>query len=81
MKWMYVIMVVLLSVLIVVACNDSVTAPNSTSPDDHTINRGGVRHKSGYTDPVNNCTACHGDDLRGGSAAVSCFKCHGQKWT
>jgi len=82
MKYTYVVMIFLLSAFIIVACNESSTSPthNYTPPDDHTISKSGVLHKSGSTDPVKNCTSCHGADLRGGSAPVSCFECHGQKW-
>ncbi|MBI5486748.1 MAG: CxxxxCH/CxxCH domain-containing protein [Deltaproteobacteria bacterium] len=27
------------------------------------------------------CKSCHGDDLRGGAAGVSCYSCHGEGWT
>lgn len=53
---------------------------NYNPPDDHTISMGGYMHKTGLTDPLTNCVECHGDDLRGGSAPVSCYECHGQKW-
>jgi mono/diheme cytochrome c family protein len=43
-------------------------------------NKGGTYHKPGLNDPLTNCVACHGADLRGGTTGVSCFKCHGQKW-
>ncbi len=47
---------------------------------DHTVNKSGVFHKPGLDNPLTNCVSCHGADLRGGTAGVSCFKCHGQKW-
>jgi len=50
------------------------------APDNHTIDNSGVYHKPGLHDPMTNCVSCHGDDLRGGSAPVSCYQCHGQKW-
>jgi len=41
----------------------------------------GVIHMEGLRDPVNNCTACHGDDLRGGDdGEPSCYSSHGKKW-
>ncbi len=56
-------------------------AGDSTSrPADHTVNKSGVYHKPGLDNPLANCVACHGADLRGGTAGVSCYKCHGQKW-
>jgi len=56
------------------------TATTDTPPADHTINKNGHYHKTGLTNPTVNCVQCHGADLRGGSAGVSCYKCHGQKW-
>lgn len=59
------------------------TSPASDSADppaDHTVNKGGIYHKPGLNDPLTNCVACHGADLRGGTAGVTCYRCHGQKW-
>ena len=50
------------------------------APEGHTINKNGAYHRPGLDNPTVNCTSCHGADLRGGSAGVSCYKCHGQKW-
>ena len=55
-----------------------------TSPDcsslSHTVNLGGVLHKPNYCLPYQNCTACHGIDLKGGtSGQPSCTKCHSDK--
>ena len=41
----------------------------------HDVNRGGVMHRSGAEDPLNNCVGCHGSDLQGGSGP-SCYSCH-----
>ena len=49
-------------------------------PSDHTISKEGAMHKQGLTDPLQNCVACHGNDLKGGTVGVSCFECHGKKW-
>lgn len=49
-------------------------------PADHTISKDGIMHKSGLNEAEVNCVSCHGDDLRGGSAAVSCYECHNKKW-
>ena len=46
----------------------------------HTVNKDGVLHASGLSNPSANCTSCHGSDLRGGSAGVSCYRCHGAEW-
>ena len=51
----------------------------NTPPAGHTVNKNGVYHRPGLTDPMTNCGQCHGSDLRGGSGP-SCYKCHGQKW-
>ena len=64
------------------ACSDTATAPGAGSaPESHTVLRSGVTHAPGLTDPLQNCTSCHGADLRGGAnGQPSCFTCHGQKW-
>jgi hypothetical protein len=56
--------------------NDSKHNP----PADHTISKDGFMHKSGLEQPLVNCVGCHGSDLKGGTAGVSCFECHGTKW-
>ena len=56
------------------------TPTTDTTPAGHTVNKNGVYHRPGLTDPLTNCVQCHGTDLKGGSVGVSCFKCHGQKW-
>jgi len=61
-------------------CSDSSTAP-ADAPEGHTVRRGGVAHATGLSNPLANCTTCHGPDLRGGpNGQPSCFSCHGQKW-
>ncbi len=83
MKRINVVVWVILILLSIAACDDSSSPTSSTSsnaPEDHTINRDGVLHKSGYDNPTENCASCHGDDLQGGSTGVSCFQCHGQEW-
>ncbi len=59
-----------------IGCEDTGYNP----PDDHSLSKDGVMHKPGLTNPIDNCASCHGEDLRGGSAAVSCYECHGKKW-
>lgn len=50
------------------------------APEDHTVKKSGAMHKPGLNSPEDNCTTCHGDDLRGGTTGVSCYECHGKKW-
>jgi hypothetical protein len=49
---------------------------------DHTVNFGGHKHADGYCSPIDNCSACHGAGLQGGShGEPSCTSCHGAFWT
>ena len=64
------------------ACGDD---DDSTAPEDappgHTVVRDGVAHALGLNDPTQECTGCHGADLRGGAnGEPSCFSCHGREW-
>jgi len=55
---------------------------SSNAPEDHTNSQDGALHMDGLRDPVNNCTACHGDDLQGGEdGEPSCYSCHGDEWS
>ena len=45
------------------------------SPGSHMAVLGGISHLDGYTDPLANCTECHGAALRGGSGP-NCYGCH-----
>jgi len=63
-----------------VSCESEEGYPQYNPPSDHTISKDGVMHKSGLSDPAQNCTDCHGDDLRGGTSLVSCYECHGKEW-
>jgi mono/diheme cytochrome c family protein len=66
--------------LLFLSCSDSSTSP-ANAPEGHTTVQGGVPHAPGLTDPIPNCSACHGATLQGGAAGQpSCFSCHGQKW-
>lgn len=49
-------------------------------PTDHVRDKKGSLHKSGMKDPLPNCASCHGQDLRGGPGAPSCFACHEKNW-
>jgi hypothetical protein len=55
--------------------NDSAGQNDASGPADHTENNGGVMHKPGKDNPLVNCTACHGSDLKGGTGP-SCYSCH-----
>jgi len=47
----------------------------------HDLALGGVKHASNFCQPVQNCSACHGETLQGGSnREPSCTKCHGKTW-
>lgn len=68
------------SLALLTFCTSPTEPTTSVSPSSHTVNKNGVMHKSGLTDPLTNCTECHGSDLKGGSVGVSCYSCHGKKW-
>lgn len=79
-------LIALAVVLIALACKnpqDSNSSNNTSSstPADHTTNVHGVKHKAGLNNASTNCTSCHGNDLKGGTAGVSCYQCHGKKWS
>jgi hypothetical protein len=65
---------------------DPGTAPGDTGAASaggsypHTVSNGGVMHGDGISDPMTNCTACHGGDLTGTAQAPSCFSCHDDLW-
>lgn len=49
---------------------------------NHPINFGGHKHADGFCSPIDNCSACHGSSLQGGShGEPSCTSCHGPLWT
>jgi hypothetical protein len=72
------------AVMLILFCSkssNSVNGPGSVNPpEDHTVNKDGVRHKNGLQNATQNCVSCHGQDLTGGSAGISCYSCHGKKW-
>ncbi len=59
---------------------EAAPATSSKRPKTHTVDQGGVMHAPGSDNPTKRCAACHGKDLKGGKAGVSCFDCHDQKW-
>ena len=67
------------ALMLIIACEKS-NGPKYNPPADHTISQDGYMHKSGLAQPLVNCVACHGSDLKGGTTGVSCFECHNQKW-
>jgi cytochrome c553 len=70
-----------LAILALGACGDDDGNDAGPAPDGHTVSKDGVLHMSGLNDPLNNCTGCHGADLRGGDEGQpSCYRCHGVKW-
>ena len=73
------IILILVVTTILIFCS-SPTDSSYNPPSDHTISKSGHKHKSGLDSPLENCTSCHGADLRGGDSGVSCYECHGKKW-
>ena len=55
--------------------SDGAPPIDSGAPSSHTEENGGAMHLPGKNDPLANCTACHGADLRGGTGP-SCYTCH-----
>jgi len=72
-------MIILGMIVLFTGCENA-NDPKYNPPADHTINHSGFMHKSGLNQPLVNCVACHGSDLKGGTTGVSCFECHGTKW-
>ena len=62
------------------ACTKDNPQDQFNPPADHTVSKSGYMHKPGLATPLDNCTSCHGADLKGGTVGVSCYHCHGQKW-
>ena len=78
--WKYTISIVLIIIgLALISCESNMESDYSP-PDDHTLSKDGIMHKTGLNSAESNCTSCHGDDLRGGTTDVSCYECHGKKW-
>jgi cytochrome c553 len=73
------ILLAALTLAAALAAGGCTTPTTNTAPAGHTVNKNGVYHRPGLTDPLTNCVTCHGADLRGGSGP-SCYSCHGQKW-
>jgi DnaJ-class molecular chaperone len=48
---------------------------NNTETPLHLDDQAGVLHASGKETPLESCSSCHGDDLRGDDA-TSCYDCH-----
>lgn len=56
-------------------------SPSSPPALSHDLSLGGVKHASNFCQPAQNCSACHGANLQGGSnGEPSCTKCHGDLW-
>ena len=71
--------IMLLMLALIIGCEKTSDSKHNPPPD-HTITKDGYMHKSGLEQPLVNCVSCHGSDLKGGTAGVSCFECHGTKW-
>ena len=77
------ILTIVLVVGMFLACNTPAASNNDDKddrPSNHDVKKDGAFHKSGLNDPEANCVKCHGNDLKGGSADISCYKCHSKKW-
>lgn len=61
---------------------DEVESP-TRAPSSHQIELGGYLHNSGYDQPLDHCTSCHGLDLQGESSGAipSCYLCHEKNWS
>ena len=70
----------LFACILLFSCSSPTSASKYNPPSDHTLSKNGARHKPGLTDPLKNCSSCHGANLQGGNVGVSCYECHGQKW-
>ncbi len=80
MKKLFFISAAILVLSFLYSCTKDKIGPTYDPPADHTVSKDGYMHKTGLSDPLNNCITCHGDDLKGGIVGVSCFECHGTKW-
>lgn len=72
--------VLCLMLFLFVSCEKENNPSDYNPPADHTISKDGFMHRSGLNQPLDNCVTCHGADLKGGTAGVSCYQCHGVKW-
>ncbi len=52
----------------------------SRVPADHTKGKDGILHKPGAKHAQQNCTPCHGADLKGAESRPSCYACHDVEW-
>ena len=78
--------IVSLLVLILAACNKPTTGGENTSPNrtSSVVNiyphseefKKTLMHGRVYSADKSTCLQCHGNDLKGGTAHVSCTKCH-----
>jgi predicted CxxxxCH...CXXCH cytochrome family protein len=62
----------LLLLLLAIGCSDQKVPVTAGHPNGFAL-----AHRSVGSQP-DDCTACHGVDLRGGSVGVSCFRCHAE---
>lgn len=75
-----IIAIVIVVPFLFLSCESNGNESRYDPPADHTVSQDGAMHKSGLNQPLTNCVACHGNDLKGGSSQVSCYECHGKEW-
>ncbi len=85
-KTLYFVCAVLVSGLVLGSCSklqNNVLVPVQSQSDIHPIGWTDITSQSFHGNYVKSqkfqttiCTSCHGSDLSGGTAQVSCYKCH-----
>ena len=75
-----IILIICITILFIISNCKTSEINDCNAPEDHIISKDGICHKEGLNNPLNDCTACHGNDLRGNGDTPSCYKCHGKKW-
>ena len=62
-------------------CHGDFWSSPTCGQNAHSINLGGVFHAANFCKPLDNCAACHGANLQGGtSGQPACTQCHADFW-